>query len=352
MPMLWLAAGLGLVGMKIYKDMNDVPSIIRNAEARYLDEKFKFYEVQKKVLPSVLKLGVMKLNAWEAYGRMFKVYSKIANRPQRLIYFKHTDIRLPIHEIEHLKAIGDVVDILISKGLYRQGTGLLSTIALLGGTMTQELDQETLRLAGFKNVDAGMSVLEKLSEKVMTSELIGRMEEQAVLNSILMLPALLEEGYFKKYSIKKLSKDAAVKIKAEVDNKSMILDDASTKLERILSNVEAILERIRFLRALQLRQIELLEEITKKKTDYNDFNVAEKTAFAYSILLGQTIRKISRIDIIVYSGNQTVIDILGIKAMLDDSRDLIPPDQEHILAEELEKHDNEVGIKIEEILGV
>ncbi|MEG0830865.1 MAG: hypothetical protein RSF75_00775, partial [Acidaminococcaceae bacterium] len=127
---VWIAAGLGAAGIKIYRDMRNVKQIIENAEARYDDEKYAFYQAQKKIMPAAFTLGELKIASWVSFDRLATIIAKMDHVPKQMTYFSFENFRLGKPEGETLKEAARVVQAIIDQELVVQGTGICTALCL------------------------------------------------------------------------------------------------------------------------------------------------------------------------------------------------------------------------------
>lgn len=321
----WIADSLGEASRKFFKEFNDGESAVKNAKARYIDEKYKYHEMQEKVFPKILDLGEMKLDAWSGYQRMDKIIGLIKNRPIRLTYYNYTNITITEHDIYRLKSVSALLLKLKSKDLFRSGTGILTSMAIHGGTLMQRMDKETADVVGSDEEEEGQTLLEAMANKTIKSDYIEKIDEIAVMNALLATPQNNEEfeECINAKDLSGISKEEAMKFKDSLDEKSLLLADATARLKRISEYVSEIYLKMEKLRAEQVRQIEYLEEYLKKEREYNKFDLEAKLAFAYAAQLGKTARNLSRTDIVSKLGNQVVLNNANIRKAVDAGKTLL-----------------------------
>ena len=91
---VWIAAGLGAAGIKLYMDMRDVKQIVENSQARYEDEKYNYYQTQKALLPLLLLAGNLKLEMWQSFERIADALEQIDNLPRQFKYMTFETFRM------------------------------------------------------------------------------------------------------------------------------------------------------------------------------------------------------------------------------------------------------------------
>jgi len=312
----WAAAGLGVAGAKLYQNMHSAENIVKNAIGRYSEEKYKFYKEEEKVLPLVEKLGQEKLSAWSGYTRMFAIMGKIENKPGHYSFKSHRNFYLLPGDIAKLKRIAKLVDEMEQKQLTKVGTGVLTVVALQGGaanTYGAGLDEEENK-----------TILEKINASPLDSKHYGELEELAVFTALLKLPKILGDNAFKKKKGAELSKEDAAAFKHKLDEKSLTLVDATGKLERVNDIVAYVYEFIAKLKKLHWQQLDYMEKLVAKKTNYKEFTPEQKDNLSYGLALGIMLREIARTDIILSSGNVVVINGAGVREVCARAQDLLP----------------------------
>ena len=256
---------------------------------------------------------------------MDKIIGTIKNRPNRLTYYNYTNITITDHDIYRLKSVSALLLKLKKKDLFRPGTGILTSMAIHGGTLMQRMDKETANVVGSSEGEKEQTLLEALANKTIQSDYIEKIDELAVMNALLATPQNNEafEEAINNKDLTDITKEEAVKIKDALDERSLLLADATTRLKRISEYVDEVYVKMGKLRAEQVKQIEFLEEYLKTEKDYNNFSLEAKLAFAYAAKLGKTARNLSRTDIVSKLGNQVVLNNANIRNAVDEGRTLI-----------------------------
>ena len=328
---VWIAAGLGAAGIKIYMDMRDVKQIVENSQARYEDEKYNYYQTQKALLPLLLLAGNLKLEIWKSFDRLAVAMNEVENLPRQLKYMNFEPFRMGKPEREALRETAAVVTAILEGGTAEVGSGVLTGIALYSGTMTHKLDEtEINNLPGFPQCEKGSTILEALSTHKIKVPAAGKVAEASVLNAILGVPAVVQD--FGVDKLTKKDKSAAMKLKDKIDKHSMDLADVVGKMQRIHITIERLLSYVEKLNDEYAVQIEKLENILKEKKDYEKFTAEEKTTLVYAAFLVKTMKFMTRIDILLKRGNLYVFNTMDIREAIEQARTLFPEeDQQQII---------------------
>ena len=314
---IWAAAGLGAAGVKLYKNITSPQNIVENTIVRYSEERYKFYKKEEELLPIVEKLGREKLDAWSGYGRMFHILEQIENRPGHYSFKSHKNLHLLPYEVQKLKKIVGIVATMHQNKIDKVGTGVLTVVALQGGAANNysrdALEEDEVR-----------TILEEIAVTPMDSEEYGELEELAVLNAIMSFPPVLGDEAFKDKTGEGMTKEEAMSFKNELDAKSLLLADASGKVDRLLDVCKHALSIISLMKATQWQQLDYLEKTLQRKKDYNFFTLEEKDHLNYGICLGINLRELARTDIVLKTGNLSVINGAGLQSCYDRLHDLLP----------------------------
>ncbi|NLH46090.1 MAG: hypothetical protein GX451_08210 [Acholeplasmataceae bacterium] len=320
---VWIAAGLGAAGIKLYMDMRDVKQIVENSQARYEDEKYNYYQTQKALLPLLLLAGNLKLEIWQSFERMADALEQIDNLPRQLKYMNFETFRMGKPEREALRETAKVVNTILKGGMADVGSGVLTALALYGATMTHKFDENDVNnLPGFPQCDKGTTILEALSTHQIKVPAAGNVAEASVLNAILDVPAVIQDFGVDKLS--KNDKNAAMKLKDKIDKHSMQLADVVGKMQRIHITIERLLNYVQKLNDEYLVQMEKVEQTLLEKKDYEKFKPEEKTALVYAAFLVKTLKAMTRIDILLKRGNLYVFNTMDIREVIDQAKVLFP----------------------------
>lgn len=320
---VWIAAGLGAAGIKLYMDMRDVKQIVENSQARYEDEKYNYYQTQKALLPLLLLAGNLKLEIWQSFERMTDALEQIDNLPRQLKYMNFETFRMGKPEREALRETAKVVNAILKGGMADVGSGVLTALALYGATMTHKFDENDVsNLPGFPQCDKGTTILEALSTHQIKVPAAGNVAEASVLNAILDVPAVIQDFGVDKLS--KNDKNAAMKLKDKIDKHSMQLADVVGKMQRIHITIERLLNYVQKLNDDYLLQMDKIEQTLLEKKDYEKFTADEKTALVYAAFLVKTLKAMTRIDILLKRGNLYVFNTMDIREVIDQAKILFP----------------------------
>ncbi|MEG1346361.1 MAG: hypothetical protein RSC78_06480, partial [Acidaminococcaceae bacterium] len=287
------------------------------------DEKYAFYQAQKKIMPAAFTLGELKIASWVSFDRLATIIAKMDHVPKQMTYFSFENFRLGKPEGETLKEAARVVQAIIDQELVVQGTGICTALCLYGGTLTQKLDKQELNeLPGFPRCEKGSTILEALVASKFKIKPTGMVAEAAVLNSVLNVPNLIPD--FGVATMGDKDKAEAMKIKDKIDYHSMELADAVGRLRRVQVVIERILIGTQKLQAEYLAQVEKLEELTAKKVDFDKYDDKEKTLFVYTCFLVKTLRTITRTDLLLKRGNFNVLNTIDIRDCVEMIRAVFP----------------------------
>lgn len=323
---VWIAAGLGAAGIKLYMDMRNVGQIVENSEARYEEEKYNFYQTQQLLLPLLLRTGNLKLEIWQNLARYAVCIDNIEHLPRQVKYKKFEGFRVGKPERVALKETAAVSEAIINSGLAQAGSGVLTGLALYSGTMTQKLGENDITsFPGFPPCEQGSSILEALSTHKVDTLPGGNSPELAVLNAILAVPSVIQD--FGVAKLPKNDKEAAARLKDKIDKHSMELADVVGKMQRItvmMTRVSLYTERTY---NEYLTSVKKLEKLVQTKSDYNAFTDAEKELLVYTGFLVRALKKLTRIDILLKRGNMYVFNTIDIRDALDLAGKLFPDEE-------------------------
>jgi len=315
---IWAAAGLGAAGVKLYKSVNSSKNIVDNAVLRYAEERYKFLKKEEELMPVVEELGREKLAAWSYYREMFHIMAKVLNRPGHFTYKSHKNMHLLPHEIQKLKKIALVVEAMHQNNLDKIGTGVLTVVALQGGAANNYGKDSLLE------EDEEKTILEEIVASPLNSAEYGELEEMAILNAIMSFPHILGHDAFANEDGEQITKEEALAFKNDIDAKSLVLADAAGKVDRLLDVTKHALHIMKALANRHREQVAKLEEILKVKQDYNLFTSAEKDELSYAIALGINLRELARTDVVLKTGNISVINGSALQICYNRVQDLLP----------------------------
>lgn len=320
---VWIAAGLGAAGIKMYMDMRNVKQIVENAVARYDDEKYNYYQTQKALLPLLMLAGNLKLDIWQSFERLAISLDQVENLPRKMKYLNYEEFRMGKPERDALQETAKVVEAILQGGMADVGSGVLTGLSLYSGTMTQKMDQnEISSLPGFPQSDQGSTILEALSTHKIKEPAKGQTAEAAVLNTILGVPKIIQG--FPVNELSEGDKKAAMQLKDEIDKSSMELADVVGKMQRIHITMERLLGCFEKLNDEYMLQIGKLEELVKDKKDYEKYSSSEKTNLVYTSFLVKTMKSITRIDVLLKRGNLYVFNTMDLRESMDQVIKLFP----------------------------
>ena len=314
---IWMAAGVGAAGVRMYKQMNDPAKIVKDAVARYREEKYKFFKGEEVVMPMIKDLAEIKLTAWKGYGRMYKILKAISNRPSSYAFKGHDGVYMMPNDLEHLVEIGELIQIMKDKNLLKIGTGIYSVVALEGGASAAKGNASL-------NQGTAKSALEAFVTSPIDSENLGLIEELAVFNAIVCAPQLLEDQDLDSADGSKMTKDDAFAFKENLDLKSLALADASARIKKLSEILILLTTKMQKLKEMHWQQLDKLEAIIEGKTDYSKFTADEKAVLNYGVVFGATMRELARTDVVITNGDITVVNRDRLHMLIENMKDLVP----------------------------
>lgn len=321
---VWAAAGIGAAGIKLYMDATSAENMVKNAIDRYNEERFKFYKVLEQLMPEVEALGHLKLDTWSCYNKVFAILQQVENPPGHYTYKSHKNMHLLHHDIRKLKKISAVAERIKEKKLDTEGTGMLTVVALQGGAASSTT-RNTLE------VDEDKLLVETIMDQPLYITEVTALDEMSVLESVMCFPKVLKPGYFQNKDGSKMTKDEAAKFKSETDAQSLLLADAEARGMRLHDVVTHVYKIMHALKLEQHEQILHLQELLKKKKDFNTFTLEEKDRLNFAVALGFVLRELARTDIVQKNGSMAILNRTGLRVPLDKARDLLPFDNEKLL---------------------
>ena len=312
-------AGLAVAGFKLYTALSNSAQIVRSSLERYNDEKIRYYTVNKQVLETVIDYGKFKLEIWDEFGALVQLFSRMTN-PPGLISYKGMDIRnmtaalTALHEQQW-----DVV-----------GTGMLTSLAIYGKTMTQKVEKDqVLHIDGFPDTEEGDSVLDSMgSVPAPHHSDNGLIEEGAVLNGILGVPVVVDtDALYAELSdkpITELTKDEAFALKDQIDWRSLKLADAVGRIRRLGETVDSVRSDVERLREVCRSKMEGISLLVQRTPDYNEFSLADKQDYQFAVMLQRTMRLLTRLDLVLKRGNMCVLNAMAINDCKRQAAELVP----------------------------
>ena len=323
---VWIAAGLGAAGIKLYMDRRDVKQIVENAQARYEDEKYNYYQTQQSLMPLLIYSGKMKLDIWLSFKRAADALEKVDHLPRQIKHANFEAFRVGKPERDMLRETARIVTKIEENGVAEVGTGVLTGLALYGGTLTQKMEAfEITRFPGFPQCEDGSSILEALSTHKIDIPAAGNVAEAAVLNAILDIPAVVQD--FGVAKLAKKDKEATMKMKDKIDKHSIELADVVGKMQRVQLTLERVTGYMDRLYKEYKSNILKLERLVSEKKDFDKYTYEEKMSVVYTAYLVRVLKGISRIDILLKRGNIYVFNTMDIRDCTDITRKLFPEEE-------------------------
>lgn len=323
---VWIAAGLGAAGIKLYMDRRDVKQIVENAQARYEDEKYNYYQTQQSLMPLLIYSGKMKLDIWLSFKRVAEALEGVEHLPRQIKYLNFEVFRVGKPERDMLRETARIVAKIEENGVAEVGTGVLTGLALYGGTMTQKMEEfEITKFPGFPQCEEGSTILEALSTHKIDIPAAGNVAEAAVLNAILDIPTVVQDFGIAKLS--KKDKEATMNLKDKIDKYSIELADVVGKMQRVQLTLERVTGYMDRLYKEYKINILKLEQLTAEKKDFDKYTLEEKTLVTYTAYLVRVLKGITKIDILLKRGNIYVFNTMDIRNCTDITRKLFPEEE-------------------------
>jgi hypothetical protein len=315
---VWAAAGVGAAGLKMYMNANSPEAVVKAATDRYNEERFKFYKRMEKLLPLVEELGAAKLTTWLCYEKAFALFGSIENLPGHFTYKSHKNLHMLPQTLRKLRKVVSVVKEIYAKHLDKEGTGMLTILALQGGAASDYSQ------AAMEEGESRLIMEQIMDQPLYTTE-VGPIDEEQVLSAVMNFPKVLPEGYFKgMHGKKKISRTEAKRFKSKTDRQSLLLAEAEGRAERLQNVVTHVLTYIKGLQKAHKEQREFLENVVKTKQDYEQFTLEEKDRLNYMVAIGFVLRELTRKDIVIKNGSLAVINSSGLREVYAKASDLMP----------------------------
>ena len=324
---IWAAAGIGAAGLKLYRSATSAESMVKNAIDRYSEERYKFYKKLDELLPQVEALGELKVRTWTCYDKVFVILETLQNLPGHYTFKSHKNLHILPQDLRRLKKVVKVAQRIRDKGLAKEGTGMLTILALQGGAASSYSQTELAR-------DEAKLVMEKMLDQPLYTSEVTALDEMAVLESVMGFPKVLRPGYFANKNGKNMTKDEASRFKEETDAQSLLLADAQARADRLLDVVNHVLKTMETLKLEQHEQIEFFQSLVLTKTDYNEFTLEEKDRLNFVVSLGFVLRELARTDIVMKNGNMSIINRTGLRSPLGKAKDLLPVENRNLMEEQ------------------
>ena len=310
-------AGLAVAGFKLYTALSNTAQIVRSSLERYNDEKIRYYTVSKQVLETVVDYGKFKLEMWDEFGVLAQLYSRMQNPPGLISYKGMESVHAGRPQMDDIRTMVASLDALHEQKWDAVGTGMLTSLAIYGKTMTQKVAEE------------GDSVLDTMGTVPAPHHSDnGVIEESAVLNEILGMPVVVEtEALLAELSekpITELTKDEAFALKDQIDWRSLKLADAVGRMRRLGETVESVRSDVERLREVCRSKIESIGLLVQRTPDYNEFRLADKQDYQFAVMLQRTMRLLTRLDLVLKRGNMCVLNSMAINDCKRQAAELVP----------------------------
>jgi len=324
-------AGLAVAGFKIYTSMSNTNQIVKSSLERYNDEKIRYYTTNKKILEIVMNYGKYKLELWEEFGILAQLYGRMKNPPGLISYRGMESVHAGRPQMDDIRSLVATLDALHEQKWDQPGTGMLTSVAIYGKTMTQKVEKnQTIHIEGFPDTEEGESVLDTMGRvQPPPHSASGQIEESAVLNEILNVPPVVDaDSLLRELSPKaagELTKEEAFALKDQIDWRSLKLADAVGRMARVGETAESIMRDIERLRAVCRSKMEGIGLLVKREPDYNEFTLQDKQNYQFAVMLQRTMRQLSRLDLLLKRGNLCVLNSLAINDCKRQAAELVPP---------------------------
>lgn len=323
-------AGLAVAGFKLYTALSNTAQIVRSSLERYNDEKIRYYTVSKQVLETVVDYGKFKLEMWDEFGVLAQLYSRMQNPPGLISYKGMESVHAGRPQMDDIRTMVASLDALHEQKWDAVGTGMLTSLAIYGKTMTQKVGKDQiLHIDGFPDTEEGDSVLDTMGTVPAPHHSDnGVIEESAVLNEILGMPVVKEtEALLAELSekpITELTKDEAFALKDQIDWRSLKLADAVGRMRRLGETVESVRSDVERLREVCRSKIESIGLLVQRTPDYNEFRLADKQDYQFAVMLQRTMRLLTRLDLVLKRGNMCVLNSMAINDCKRQAAELVP----------------------------
>ena len=302
--------------------------MVKNAIERYNEERYKFYKKLDELLPRIEELGQLKVITWTCYDKVFVILDTVQNLPGHYTFKSHKNLHILPQDMRRLKKVVKVAQRIRDKDLAKEGTGMLTILALQGGAASSYSQNALER-------DEAKLVMEKMMDQPLYTSEVTALDEMAVLESVMGFPKVLRPGYFADKDGKKMTKDEASQFKEDTDAQSLLLADAQGRADRLLDVVNHVLKTMQILKKEQHEQIEFFQNLVLTKTDYNEFTLEEKDRLNFVVALGFVLRELARTDIVMKNGSMSIINRTGLRGPLGKARDLLPIENKNLMEEQV-----------------
>ena len=280
---------------------------------RYNDEKIRYYTVNKQVLETVVDYGKFKLELWDEFGTLAQLYSRMTNPPGLISYKGMESVHAGRPQMDDIRNMTAAIKALHEQQWDVIGTGMLTSLAIYGKTMTQKVEKDqVLHIEGFPDTEEGDSVLDTMGTIPAPHHSDnGMIEEGAVMNGILGVPVVLDtDALYDELCdkpITELTKDEAFALKDQIDWRSLKLADAVGRINRLGDTVESIIGLL-----------------VQRTPDYNEFILADKQDYQFAVMLQRTTRLLTRLDLVLKRGNMCVLNSMAINDCKRQAAELVP----------------------------
>lgn len=293
--------------------------------SRYREERFEYNEAERRVIPMIEKLAQAKLNAWSDYARFFRIYRQIDNKPRRITYGGHSDIYMGAGDVERLEEVSQLVRELKQHKLNKIGTGILTQVALCGGAVNVQKEDESYKDKGSKR-----SLLDDLVENHVSSELLGDMDERSELKKVLHLPRVMkDQDMMSEDKFNQLEETEARRRLSILSARSAELAEFRQKLDSLYGLMLIVYDRFSLLIKLSTDAMEKLDKLSSVKRDYRDFTAEERNNFSYVLVLGVYVRMIAKEDLVLITAGSTMLNMTGVHRLFREVQDLVPIEDQY-----------------------
>ena len=323
-------AGLAVAGFRLYTALSNSAQIVRSSLERYNDEKIRYYTVNKQVLEKVVDYGKFKLELWDEFGALAQLYSRMTNPPGLISYKGMESVHAGRPQMDDIRNMTAALKALHEQQWDVVGTGMLTSLAIYGKTMTQKVEKDqVLHIEGFPDTEEGDSVLDTMGTVLAPHHSDnGMIEEGAVLNGILGVPVVVDtDALYAELCdkpITELTKEEAFALKDQIDWRSLKLADAVGRINRLGDTVESIRSDVERLRDVWRSKIEGIGLLVQRTPDYNEFILADKQDYQFAVMLQRTTRLLTRLDLVLKRGNMCVLNSMAINDCKRQAAELVP----------------------------
>ena len=323
-------AGLAVAGFKLYTALSNSAQIVRSSLERYNDEKIRYYTVSKQVLETVIDYGKFKLEMWYEFGALAQLYSRMDNPPGLISYKGMESVHAGRPQMDDIRNMIASLHKLHEQQWDVAGTGLLTSLALYGKTMTQKVEKDqVLHLEGFPDTQEGDSVLDTMGTVSPPNHSDnGLIEETVFLNGILGMPVVVDtDALYAELSAKpitELTKDEAFALKDQIDWRSLKLADAVGRMRRLGETIDSVRSDVERLREVCRSKLESVSLLVQTTPDYEEFPLADKQDYQFAVMLQRTMRLLTRLDLILKRVNLCVLNSMAINDCKRQAAELVP----------------------------